>query len=129
MFDVFVLVFDSVAADELVLESDLIIKVNVSPSNEYKKDGSTLTKQFDIPLKTALFGGKIEIKTIHKDITLKVPQNTKQGQKFRVRELGVLDRKTKLKGDLFLEANIILPRTEDLSPELIELLQKELKDN
>ena len=30
------------------------------------KDGETLIKQFDLPLKTALFGGKVEIKTIQK---------------------------------------------------------------
>lgn len=109
-------------------KGDLILKINIAPSPEYKRDGSTLTKQFDLPLKTALFGGKVEIKTIHKDITLKVPQNTKQNQKFRAKELGVLNRKTKIRGDLYLEANIILPKLEDLSPELVTLLEKELKD-
>ena len=110
-------------------KGDLILKINIAPSNEYKRDGETLTKQFDLPFKTALFGGKVEIKTIHKNITLKVPQNTKQNQKFRAKELGVLNRKTKIKGDLYLEANIILPKLEDLSPELVTLLEKELKDN
>lgn len=110
-------------------KGDLILKINIAPSNEYKRDGETLIKQFDLPLKTALFGGKVEIKTIHKNITLKVPQNTKQNQKFRAKELGVLNRKTKVKGDLYLEANIILPKLEDLSPELVTLLEKELKDN
>lgn len=109
-------------------KGDLILKINIAPSPEYKRDGSTLTKQFDLPLKTALFGGKVEIKTIHKDITLKVPQNTKQNQKFRAKELGVLNRKTKVRGDLYLEANILLPKLEDLSPELVTLLEKELKD-
>ena len=110
-------------------KGDLILKINIAPSNEYKRDGETLIKQFDLPLKTALFGGKVEIKTIHKNITLKVPQNTKQNQKFRAKELGVLNRKTKIKGDLYLEANIILPKLEDLSHELVTLLEKELKDN
>ena len=107
----------------------MILKINIAPSNEYKRDGETLTKQFDLPFKTALFGGKVEIKTIHKNITLKVPQNTKQNQKFRAKELGVLNSKTKIKGDLYLEANIILPKLEDLSHGLVTLLEKELKDN
>lgn len=108
---------------------DLILKINISPSNEYEREFDNLIKYFDLPLKTALFGGKVEIKTIHKDITLKVPQNTKQNQKFRVKELGVLNRKTKLRGDLYLKANIILPKVEDLSSELRTLLEKELKDS
>ena len=108
---------------------DLILKINISPSNEYEREFDNLIKYFDLPLKTALFGGKVEIKTIHKDITLKVPQNTKQNQKFRVKELGVLNRKTKVRGDLYLKANIILPKVEDLSSELRTLLEKELKDS
>ena len=54
---------------------------------------------------------------------------TKQNQKFRVKELGVLNRKTKVRGDLYLKANIILPKVEDLSSELRTLLEKELKDS
>ena len=108
---------------------DLILKINITPSDEYEWEFDNLIKYFDLPLKTALFGGKVEIKTIHKDITLKVPQNTKQNQKFRVKELGVLNRKTKVRGDLYLKANIILPKVEDLSSELRTLLEKELKDS
>ena len=105
---------------------DLILKINVSSSPDYTRDGDTLTKYFDVPLKTALFGGKIEIKTIHKDITLKIPQNTKQNQKFRVKELGVLNRKTGIKGDLYLKANIVLPKIEDLDENLVKMLEEKL---
>lgn len=108
---------------------DLIIKVNVAESPDYERDEFTLIKTFDVPLKTALFGGKIEIKTIHKDITLKVPQNTKQNQKFRVKELGVLNRKAGTKGDLHLKANIVLPKVEDLDEDLINILQEKLPEN
>ncbi len=109
-------------------KGDLIIKINVSDSPEYQRDEFTLTKSFDIPLKTALFGGKVEIKTIHKDITLKVPENTKQNQKFRVKELGVLNRKAGSKGDLYLKANIVLPKVDELDEELVTILQEKLPE-
>lgn len=105
---------------------DLIIKVNISESDEYDRDEYTLTKFFDIPLRTALFGGKIEIKTLHKDITLKIPQNTKQNQKFRVKELGVLNKNSSTKGDLYLKANIILPKLEDLDDDLVTMMEEKL---
>lgn len=108
---------------------DLIIKINVSASNEYEREDDMLTKYFDIPLKTALFGDKVEIKTIHKTITLKIPENTKQNQRFRVKELGVLNRKTGVKGDLYLKANIVLPKIEELDPSLVELLKEKLPGN
>jgi curved DNA-binding protein len=107
---------------------DLILKINVSQSPDYVREGDTLTKYFDVPLKIALFGGKVEIKTIHKDITLKVPQNTKQNQKFRVKELGVLNRKAGSKGDLYLKANIVLPKIEDLDEELVQMLESKLPE-
>jgi len=105
---------------------DLIITLNVEESDEYERDEDDLIKSFDIPLKSALFGGKIMITTLTKDITLKVPQNTKQNQKFRVKELGALNRKTKQKGTLYLKANIILPKIDDLDAELVELLEAKL---
>lgn len=108
---------------------DLIIKVNVAASSEYEQKEDTLTKYFDIPLKTALFGNKIEINTLHKTITLKIPQNTKQNQRFRVKELGVLNRKTGVRGDLYLKANIVLPKIEELDAQLVKLLEEKLPEN
>jgi curved DNA-binding protein len=107
-------------------KGDLIIKINIAPSDDYERDEDTLTTVFDVPLKTALFGGKTEIKTIHKDITLKIPQNTKQHQKFRVKELGVLNRKSGKKGDLYLKANIVLPKLDELDEDLVNLLKEKL---
>jgi curved DNA-binding protein len=105
---------------------DLIIKINIASNPDYERKDDTLIKTFDLPLKTALFGGKIEVKTIHKDITLKVPQNTKQSQRFRVKELGVLNRKTGIRGDLYLKVNIVLPKIEDLDEDLVKILEEKL---
>lgn len=107
-------------------KGDLILKINVAKSPEYERVGDTLTKYFNVPLKMALFGGRVEIKTIHKNITLKVPTNTKQNQKFRVKELGVLNRRTGVKGDLYLKANIVLPKIEDLDKDLVKMLEDKL---
>jgi len=105
---------------------DLIITLNVQESDEYERDDDDLVKAFDISLKTALFGGKVTIPTLTKEITLKVPKNTKQNQKFRVKELGALNRKTKQRGTLYLKANIILPKIEDLDEEFVEVLESKL---
>ncbi len=105
---------------------DLLLKIEVAPSPEYERKGDDLYKTIDIPLKTAIFGGKIKVPTLEKEITLKVPKNTKNGQKFRVKELGVMNRKTKVKGDLYLIANIILPKVEELDPKLAKMMEEKL---
>ena len=105
---------------------DLILKINVLEDDEYTREDDDLTKSFDIPLYTAMFGGKVVIDTLYKEITLKVPQNTKQNQKFRVKELGAYNRKTKETGYLYLKANIIIPKIEDLPEDLVDALREKL---
>ncbi len=107
---------------------NLYLIVEVASSNEYERKGNDLYKNFDIPLKTAMFGGKVKVKTHYKEITLKVGKNTKQGQKFRVKGYGVIDRKSKVKGDLYLKANIILPKVEDLDEDLVKLMKEKLPE-
>jgi curved DNA-binding protein len=105
---------------------DLLIKVEVSASDEYERKGDNLYKTFDVPLKEALFGGKIAVSTPEKEVSLKVPKNTKNGQKFRLKGKGVPDRKTAMKGDLYLVANVVLPDVDTLDPELKKILEEKL---
>ncbi len=105
---------------------DLLIKVEVADSPEYERKGNDLYKTFDVPLKTALFGGKVQVQTPEKEVSLKVPKNTKNGQKFRLKDKGVPDRKTGLKGDLYLIANIVLPDVDSLDPELRKMCEEKL---
>lgn len=105
---------------------DLFLKITVAPSTEYTREGDDLIKSFDIGLKDALFGAKVTVHTLEKDITLKVPKNTKNGQRFRVKGMGVMNRKTKMRGDLYLKANIILPNVDELDKDLVKLMQDKL---
>ena len=105
---------------------DLLIQVEVAASDEYERKGDNLYKTFDVPLKEALFGGKIAVDTPEKEVSLKVPQNTKNGQKFRLKGKGVADRKTALKGDLYLVANVVLPDLDTLDDELKAMIEAKL---
>ena len=107
---------------------DLLIKVEVANSPIFERKESDLYMNIDVPLKSALFGGKVVIETsIHEPITLKVPKNTKNGQKFRVRGKGVTDRKTALTGNLYLTANIVLPNVDEMDEELKTMLKERLE--
>jgi len=105
---------------------DLLIQVEVASSDEYERKGDNLYKTFDVPLKEALFGGKIAIQTPDKEVSLKVPKNTKNGQKFRLKGKGVADRKTALRGDLYLVANVVLPDVDTLDEELRSMMEAKL---
>ncbi|WP_120923096.1 DnaJ C-terminal domain-containing protein [Helicobacter pylori] len=105
---------------------DLLLEIHIEEDEIYRREKDDITQIFDLPLKTALFGGKIEIATWHKTLTLTIPPNTKAMQKFRIKEKGIKNRKTSHVGDLYLQARLILPKTETLSNELKALLEKEL---
>lgn len=107
-------------------QGDLFLSVEVAPSPDYTRDGDDLEKVIDIPLKTALFGGKVSVQTLEKEITLKVGENTKSGQRFRVKGYGVMNRKSQEKGDLYLKANIVLPGVDSLDESLVSAMKEYL---
>ncbi len=105
---------------------DLLIKVEVANSADYERKNDDLYKTINIPLKTALFGGTVEVETPEKNVSLKIPKNTKNAQKFRLKGKGVANRKTMLSGDLYLIANIVLPDVDSLPADLVKLCEEKL---
>lgn len=105
---------------------DLFLKITVASNPDYVREDNDLVKNFDVPLHAALFGETLTVETLEKEIKIKIPQNTKNGQKFRVKEMGAMNRKTKIRGDLYLKANIVLPKIEGLDESLVQLMQEKL---
>lgn len=105
---------------------DLLLRVEVANSSEYERKEDDLYKTFSLPLKQALFGGKIDVETPEGTVSLKVPQDTKNGQKFRLKGKGVVNRKSALKGDLYLVANVVLPPVDSLDSELRQMCEAKL---
>ena len=105
---------------------DLYLRIDVAANPEYEREGDTLVKTFNVPLYAALFGGKVGVQTLEKEVTLKVPENTKNGQRFRLKEMGVMNRQSNVRGDLYLKANIVLPPVDKIDAELVEQMKKSL---
>lgn len=105
---------------------DLYLRIDVAANPEYEREGDNLVKTFNVPLYAALFGGKVAIQTLEKEVTLKVPENTKNGQRFRLKEMGVLNRQSNVRGDLYLKANIVLPPVDKIDADLVEAMKKSL---
>ena len=105
---------------------DLIVKVSLEKSELYERDEDDLTRKLDISLKTALFGGKINLKTPKKEVSIKIPPNSKNGQKIRLKGYGVQNRKSGIFGDLYLILNVLLPNVEDLDENVRQILEEKL---
>ncbi len=108
---------------------DLIVIVKLEESEIYQREDDDLYQKVDISLKTALFGGKVTVNTLKenkKEATITIPANSKNGQKIRLKGYGVQNRKNDIYGDMYLVLNVILPSTQTLDEQLIEILKEKL---
>jgi curved DNA-binding protein len=105
---------------------DLLVRVKVIESQKYIREQNDIIQIVDIPLKVALFGGHFDIKTIRKELKLKIPKGIKNNQKLRVSGMGAKDLSTGLYGDLYIKINIINPNIDELDRDLVQLMEEKL---
>ena len=66
-----------------------------------------------VTISEAVLGTNIEVPTIDGKARLKIPPSTSSGKVFRLREKGVLNRRTNRRGDQFARVKIVVPEIPD----------------
>ena len=92
---------------------DLYITIRVEPHPIFRRDGDDIEITVPVRIDEAGLGTKIEVPTIDGRALLKIPQGTKNGQKFRLREKGVLNSRTNTRGDQLVEVALEAPVVHD----------------
>jgi molecular chaperone DnaJ len=92
---------------------DLYITVRVTPHPFFGREGDDIHIQVPVTVSEAGLGAKIEVPTIDGRALLKVPQGTQNGQKFRLREKGVMNGRKNKRGDEIVEVVIQAPKAQD----------------
>lgn len=100
---------------------DVLLKVFVSPSSRYKRDGRNLEATQDIDLRTAVLGGKIRVETPKGAVAVTVQPNSSSGTILRLKGRGIAATTTKPAGDLLISLSIVLGKPE---PELEAFLRE-----
>ena len=105
---------------------DLYITTQVDEHPFFKREGDNIEIQVPIAVWEAALGAKIEVPTIDGRTLLKIPQGTQNGQRFRLREKGVMNSRTNVRGDQIVEVGIEAPdprdeRTRELLREISKL--------
>lgn len=103
-------------------KGDMYLVVHPKDS-EYEINESDLTKEIEITPPEAVLGCKKEIKTLHGNITIQIPQMTSTGKMLRLKNLG-LPKKSGGYGNLNAKIKIVLP--EKLTAKQIELYKQML---
>jgi molecular chaperone DnaJ len=92
---------------------DLYITIRVEPHPIFRREGDDIEITVPVRIDEAGLGTKIEVPTIDGKALLKIPQGTKNGQKFRLREKGVLNSRTGARGDQLVEVTLEAPVVQD----------------
>ena len=105
---------------------DLYITVRVAPHPFFQRDGDNILIQVPVTVDEASLGAKIEVPTIDGRALFKIPMGTQNGQKFRLREKGVLNTRKGTRADQIVEVAVQAikvrdERTKELLRELASL--------
>ena len=92
---------------------DLYITTRVGSHPVFERKGDDIHILAPVTIPEAVLGAKIEVPTIDGKARLKIPPATDSGKKFRLRERGVLNRRTSRRGDQFVEVRIVVPPIAD----------------
>jgi len=94
---------------------DLFVRVNVIPSKTFTRQGSNIYQNVSVPFYTAILGGKAPVKTLDRDVEVRVPGGTQPGEEMVLRGKGVKKLYKDEHGDLVVRFNLSMPRYVDLS--------------
>lgn len=104
------------------LAGDLFITFKIPETPDFKRLNADLYKTFDLDLFTAILGGEITVETLDGKVKLKVPEETQNGTKVKLKNKGLpVYKKEGEFGDLIINYNIKIPK--DLTSEQKEIFK------
>lgn len=89
---------------------DLFVRIAVSPSSTFTRQGANLYYQAKLPFHRALLGGVVRVPTLDGDVDVRIPGGTQQGEEMVLRGRGVSYLNNPGCGDLFVKFALQLPR-------------------
>lgn len=104
---------------------DLYITVRAEEHPFFVRDGDDIRIKVPVTMTEAGLGTRIEVPTIDGRALLKIPQGTQNGQKFRLRERGVMNQRKEQRGDQIVEIEL---RAPDVHDEKVRDLLKQLAE-
>lgn len=101
---------------------DFVLLVQVEPHELYRREGDDLHCEVRLGIVEAALGAHVDVPTPDGPMTIEIPAGTQTGQSFRLRKRGVPKLGEKGRGDLYVEARVVVPTVTDARGR--ELLQE-----
>ena len=101
---------------------DLLVRINVASSKLFKRQGANLYHEAQIPVHTALIGGRVRVPTLDGEVDVRVPSGTQPGEQMVLKGHGITPGNRAGKGDMLVTFNIRIPRFVNLSARCIMVM-------
>lgn len=92
-------------------EQEVLLKITVKLHRFFKRKGSDLYTDAQIPFDEVALGGEIEIKTLQNKVRMKIPAESQNGQLIRLAGQGMPKQGSKDRGDLYVTLQTKMPKT------------------
>lgn len=101
---------------------DLLLTVQVADHPTFRREGNDLIVRLPVSFSEAVLGGEVDVPTLDGKAVLKLPKGMSSGQRLRMSGKGVRNAKSGVRGDMFVEVLIRVPK--DPSPAYVEAAEK-----
>ncbi len=101
---------------------DLLVTVHVSPDPRFERRGDHILVKQAVTFSQAALGASIQVETLEKPVTIKIPAGTQNGETFRLKGYGIDRLGGYGRGDLLVAVAVSVPKK--LSKTERELVEK-----
>ena len=92
---------------------DAYVEVHIEPHPFFTRKDNDVHMELPVSLQEAVLGATITVPTVHGNVSMKIPPGSNTGSTLRLKGKGIVDRRTKVRGDQYVKLKVALPERVD----------------
>jgi DnaJ-class molecular chaperone len=92
---------------------DAYVEIRVQPHPFFEPRDNDIHIELPVTLTEAVLGRRVKVPTVGGPVMLSIPAGSNTGKSLRLKGRGLLDRKTKQRGDQYVKLKVVLPDNAD----------------
>ncbi len=91
-------------------KGDLFVLIRVKKHHLYERQDDNLVCEVHIDAAQAILGADVDVPTLYGNVKMKIPAGTQSGKIFRIRDKGIPDVRTRVRGDELVRIVVDIPQ-------------------
>ena len=92
---------------------DAYVELHIEPHAFFEARDNDIHIELPVTLQEAVLGGKVKVPTVGGSVMLNIPAGSNTGTSLRLKGRGLLDRKSRQRGDQYVKLKVVLPDKPD----------------